>query len=655
MIKRQSVTACNGRWKKRRSSAVRTLVAETLVLAKTHGYVEKIEDELERELQKDVCDPPQQKILRWRRRGEKIFKSKHVLLTVVILCTVDCALVLAELALDLYKVKASLEATEKLTEATEFFISNMESLHIALVNRTTFDIFNMILDAVILWRIGQNATTNFTTYVPCSELNSSMLPIHVHHSVNNAGNSSTYIPQAKTYHGHDHDLEIVGKIAHVFHYCSIAILALIMIETLLKAVCAGKEFFHRKIEVFDAFVVVMSFLMDFSFLLFLPDIATKDFLFILAFLLPWRVIRVVNSLVVSVKDHEHFRLKLVYKRKKKIQGNLKDTEAMLQKYMSQATTLQRLCIMEGIEEWKIDNFLKGEEDSIPPTPVKKKFKFKFDESIFNMQGHNRAPRCSLPSLDVHGFKLPKCGFGSKISIPSMASSIKHHISKNFPSRRTSSVATDRYNLKTSNGDVRSKRHVMSEDLGTMHEVDSENDESAGSSRTNSESGDVYFRVSISDSNRSINNNIKLRHSYDSAVDERIKLLKIKEEAKRRHSESNLDTNKVSLNSFKLETMGNCEIQGNKQHTPKELPEDRILSIDEQVNNVAERPVDDHHDIVFIDIDDVDNLETSKRHNSFRSEKCNNETIFRDRNINVSNNPINCKIAGTMVGENITYC
>ena len=35
---------------------------------------------------------------------------------------------------------------------------------------------------------------------------------------------------------------------------------------------------------------------------------------------------------MSVKDHEHFRLKLVYKRKKKIQGTLRDTETQMQKY-----------------------------------------------------------------------------------------------------------------------------------------------------------------------------------------------------------------------------------------------------------------------------------------------------------------------------------
>ena len=39
----------------------------------------------------------------------------------------------------------------------------------------------------------------------------------------------------------------------------------------------------------------MSFLVDFCFIVFMPDIDTKDFVFILAILLPWRVIRVVNS------------------------------------------------------------------------------------------------------------------------------------------------------------------------------------------------------------------------------------------------------------------------------------------------------------------------------------------------------------------------
>ena len=42
-----------------------TLVAETLVLAKTHGYVEKIEDELEQELARDIRPPPAERLNRF--------------------------------------------------------------------------------------------------------------------------------------------------------------------------------------------------------------------------------------------------------------------------------------------------------------------------------------------------------------------------------------------------------------------------------------------------------------------------------------------------------------------------------------------------------------------------------------------------------------
>ena len=37
-----------------------------------------------------------------------------------------------------------------------------------------------------------------------------------------------------------------------------------------------------------------------------------------------------KGLVVAVKDHEHFRLKLLYGRKKKIQNTLRETEVRLQ-------------------------------------------------------------------------------------------------------------------------------------------------------------------------------------------------------------------------------------------------------------------------------------------------------------------------------------
>ncbi|XP_052797344.1 uncharacterized protein LOC128229627 [Mya arenaria] len=620
MFKRQAVaTAVTGRWRKRRSSAVRTLVAETLVLAKTHGYVEKIEDELERELQRDFSDPPQEKIKRWRRKGDMVFKSKHMLLTVVLLCIVDCALVLGELALDLYKVKASLEDSDKLTTVTERFLSDIVVYHPILTNRKPQEIYTMILDSRISWPIltenSSGLNQSYTHIALCKNVNSSFaLSTYWVQDATLQENGSSLVPDTGDSFAHiKSNVEIIGKIAHIFHYCSIAILSLIMIETILKAICAGRSFFHRKIEVFDAFVVVVSFIMDFSFLVFLSDIDTKDFVFILAILLPWRVIRVVNSLIVSVKDHEHFRLKLVYKRKKKIQGNLRDTESLLQKYMTQVTALQRLCIMEGIEEWKIDKYLKNEELSKPPTPSKRKFKFKFEDSIFHMQGFNRAPRCSLPALDFHGIKLPS---KSRISLPSVANSIKHHISKNLPSRRASLAAIELHaSSKHANGDVR-RRKLKSEDLGTMHEEESEYDESPSLSRATSTSGEVFGRVSVSssvDSDRTLAEGS--RHNSINADDERANIAKIQADAKRRHSESNLDKNKVSFNYKDLRTIISFKTPCGKTLTKPQRPSSSKLP-DEKDIDTDQISMDDTS-ISFID---EDTNSSGKRKLSIRHSK-----------------------------------
>lgn len=51
--------------------------------------------------------------------------------------------------------------------------------------------------------------------------------------------------------------------------------------------------------------------------------------------------------MVAVKDHEHFRLKLVYKRKKKIQSNLREMEVKAQIFQVMihwlSSSLDELC------------------------------------------------------------------------------------------------------------------------------------------------------------------------------------------------------------------------------------------------------------------------------------------------------------------------
>jgi len=192
------------------------------------------------------------------------------------------------------------------------------------------------------------------------------------------------------------------------------------------------------------------------------------------------------------------------------------------------------------------NFMTANCNSLPFTftaaTPKKKFKFKFDESLFNSQGNSRAPRCSLPALDFHGLKLPS---RSRISLPAVASSIKYHISKNLPARRASLAAIELHVQKTkkqTNGDVR-RRTVQSDDLGTMHEEEFDEDDSPSISRETSASADVFSgsRVSVADSldsERNVGSSFSRQNSEDTG-DENIDMDKTKSFAKRRHSESTL--------------------------------------------------------------------------------------------------------------------
>ncbi|XP_041367457.1 uncharacterized protein LOC121382048 [Gigantopelta aegis] len=396
----------------RKDSAIRTLVAETLVLAKTHGYVEKIESELEEELRRDLWEPPEQTVARWRRDGEKILKSKYMLLTVVLFCVTDCALVLGELILDLHKVRDTLENSEQMVET---FILRLRTRYPVNINETDSteieQVFQKILEANISWK--QDILHQSDSHSHWHK--DTMLP---HHSdlrfrrnvVSDSSSVGNYTDENRTamvdllYHKNFHSVE--NDIAHAFHYASISILAILVIETILKAVCAGKSFCHRKLEVFDAIIVIVSFLVDLVFLN-LSRFKIQDFVFILAFLLPWRVIRVVNSLVVSVKDHEHFRLKLVYSRKKKIQHSLRETEVKLQIYRCQCNALRKLCITEGVDEWRVDQLLRIDE-YIVNKAGKSKCKIRIDDSsviIFNDKNDipKLSPRPSISNLcDLRG-------------------------------------------------------------------------------------------------------------------------------------------------------------------------------------------------------------------------------------------------------------
>ncbi|XP_036360390.1 uncharacterized protein LOC115214246 isoform X7 [Octopus sinensis] len=331
-----------------RVSAIRALVAETLILAKTHGYADKIENELEEELRRDSKGPPKEISARLRRKGEMFFHSRFVILTVVILCVLDCALVLGELILDLHSVRDTLQETEKLSDSfinklRKKYPADMEGMQEHLIY-----VYEKVLDSVMTWP--KNSSVPNTTR-----------PIH------RSRRAADVDPIMEKWNVHvrlpgSHTLE--EEIGHAFHLASISILAVLVAGTLLKMICFGTRFFKGKLEVFDAAILIVSFIVDLIFVNGLPRYKIEEFVFILAFLLPWRVIRVVNSLVVAVKDHEHFRLKLVYSRKKKILAVLKQKELKLDLFQTQIDSLRKLCVSHGITDSQINQCLYQEEPKV---------------------------------------------------------------------------------------------------------------------------------------------------------------------------------------------------------------------------------------------------------------------------------------------------
>ncbi|XP_026186374.1 voltage-gated hydrogen channel 1 [Mastacembelus armatus] len=100
------------------------------------------------------------------------------------------------------------------------------------------------------------------------------------------------------------DLSIInlehGHIApEVFHYLSLALLTFFMVELAGKLFAFRLEFFQHKFEVFDGLVVIVSFVLDVVFI-FHEDAFDAAGLLILLRL--WRVARIVNGILVSVKN-----------------------------------------------------------------------------------------------------------------------------------------------------------------------------------------------------------------------------------------------------------------------------------------------------------------------------------------------------------------
>ncbi|XP_032561271.1 voltage-gated hydrogen channel 1 [Chiroxiphia lanceolata] len=127
----------------------------------------------------------------------------------------------------------------------------------------------------------------------------------------------------------------------VFHYLSLSILTIFLVEVGFKVFVYRREFFHHKFEVLDGVVVVVSFVLDVVLIFQEHEFEAVGLLILLRL---WRVARIINGIILSVKTRSEQQVS------KLKQANLK-----------LATRLEQLeysCVEKEQEIERLNNILK---------------------------------------------------------------------------------------------------------------------------------------------------------------------------------------------------------------------------------------------------------------------------------------------------------
>lgn len=80
---------------------------------------------------------------------------------------------------------------------------------------------------------------------------------------------------------------------HILHYASLSILGLFLIEIMIRLIVFRLEFFKHKMELFDAVIVIVSFVLD---VIFRNNEGPESGIGLLIVLRLWRVTRILNGL-----------------------------------------------------------------------------------------------------------------------------------------------------------------------------------------------------------------------------------------------------------------------------------------------------------------------------------------------------------------------
>ncbi|CAL1613816.1 unnamed protein product [Knipowitschia caucasica] len=132
----------------------------------------------------------------------------------------------------------------------------------------------------------------------------------------------------------------------VFHYMSLALLTFFVVELVGKLFAYRLEFFYHKFEVFDGVVVVVSFVLDIVYV-FRED--AFDGMGLLILLRLWRVARIINGVLVSVKTRADQRLHKLKESYDHLVQRVTELQARTDKLEKENQTLQALLKNNNID------------------------------------------------------------------------------------------------------------------------------------------------------------------------------------------------------------------------------------------------------------------------------------------------------------------
>ncbi|XP_073482441.1 voltage-gated hydrogen channel 1 [Aquarana catesbeiana] len=146
------------------------------------------------------------------------------------------------------------------------------------------------------------------------------------------------------------DLELlVDKVDHIipeiFHYLSISVLSFFLLEIVGKLFAFRLEFFHHKFEVFDAVIVIISFIIDVVYIT-REDVFSAVGLLILLRL--WRVARIVNGVIMSVKSRAEEKINKLKAKQETLLARVSQLEQQCSQQEQEIGRLQKVLQQNNI-------------------------------------------------------------------------------------------------------------------------------------------------------------------------------------------------------------------------------------------------------------------------------------------------------------------